>query len=213
MHGWVLSMAIAAAPLAPPGADTVTDARRGFSFRVPQGYRDFPAGRSGPKVLHAFATGEPSAEGTRLLRVEALGGVIGRGELDRPVVEQAARDSVKGLSVEVRGFEYAKLRWKSFDCDLVVTRLGAGGREVVTLGAQVPLAPEAIQLYLAGPAADEAELRATLQTLLGSLEGRSNWLDAGERAERLGRGMGTAVAVLIGLTALVIWWRKRGRAR
>jgi hypothetical protein len=189
---------------------TIHDAERGFSFAVPAGYAEYPEGRA-PGVLHSFARGRLGDPSFAVLRVQALGGTIDRAPLVRETVERAARNSVGGTGVELVGFDYRKMKWNAFDLEVVVTQAVNGDRKVVTLGTQVPLAKEAIQLYFMGPATDEAKLVDDLQTTLGSLEGRSNWLTDDERDERLGRAVGMVVGAVGGL-ALVWWWRRR-RAR
>ena len=82
------------------------------------------------------------------------------------------------------------MKWKAFDLELMVTQAAGGGRQFVILGVQVPLAKEAIQLNLLGPAAEEARLLGDLQAILSSLDGPSSWLTGEERAERLGDGGG-----------------------
>ena len=76
----------------------------------------------------------------------------------------------------------------------------------------MPLAKEAIQITLAGPAGDEARLVADLQTVLGSLEGKSNWLTDADRSERLGRVAGSVIGVALGV-ALVVYLLRRRRRR
>src|SRR4051812_6866007 len=91
--------------------DVIHDAAHGFSFTVPSGYADYPAGRA-PGVLYAFTRGNPGDPSFTLIRIEAMGGIIGRGPLVRETVERAARDSVRGTGVELTQFDYRKAKWK-----------------------------------------------------------------------------------------------------
>jgi len=65
--------------------------------------------------------------------------------------------------------------------------------------AQVPLRREAIQVVAAGPGARAAEVLATLNQVLGSLKGETNWLSSTERAGRLGTIAGWILGIAIGL--------------
>ena len=112
---------------------------------------------------------------------------ISREGVIRETVERAAKESVAGTGITISRFDYRKTRWKSFDLDLVVTSAANEGRELVILGTQLPLATDAIQINLLGPAADEPRLLADLEELLGSFEGKSNWLTDKERSERMGK--------------------------
>jgi hypothetical protein len=70
------------------------------------------------------------------------------------------------------------------------------GVPTVTLNAQVPLKPEAIQVGVVGPAAQEEELRGTLRSVLASLDGETNWLTRRERAERFGQAAAQLTGVV-----------------
>jgi hypothetical protein len=180
-----------------------------LALAVPEGYVEYPDGVAGP-VVQAYARGKPEDPNFAVVQVQKLGGTIGRGSLDHEDVETAARNSVQGTGLEVKGFEYRKLRWKSFDLELVLTRLG-GARDLVNLSVAVPLAEEAIAVRVTGPAVEEPALARDLQTVVASIDGKSNWLSDGERSEKLGRLVGAIVGGAIGLGGL-LWWRRRQRA-
>jgi hypothetical protein len=200
----------APAALAATGG-TIADAENGFSFAVPDGYADYPEGAA-PGVLHSFARGKPDDASFAVIRIQAMGGTIGREPLVRETVERAARQTASASGVEITGFDYRKVKWKDFELDLVLTRLTNGDKKLVTLATPVPLAKQAIHVVLMGPAGDEAGLVANLQAILRSLDGRSNWLSDAERSERLGRLVGLVVGA-IGGVAIVVWWRRRKRAQ
>jgi hypothetical protein len=210
----LLIAATLARPLA--AASTVSDSKRAFSFTLPEDYVENPGGTHEPKLSLAFARGEAGEPGFAMLQVAALGGTIGRGKLDPKIVERAAHDSVRGSGVEITNFEYRQAKWQGFELELLVTRLKREGQALLTLGTQVPLAKEAIQINLAGSEADEARLLADFQTVLASFEGKSNWLTDAERSERLGKGAGTIVGFVAGLAAVVFFLlrqRRRAKAR
>lgn len=79
---------------------------------------------------------------------------------------------------------------------------------------QVPLKPEAVQVAVIGEASREAELRSTLQHVLGGLDGQTNWLDTGQRVSRFVEGL-SRLAITAGVLAViaVAIWRavRRGR--
>ena len=197
----------------PSLADTVSDARRGFSFTLPEGYVENPGGTREPKLNLAFAHGEAGTPGFAMLQVASLGGTIGRGKLDHKIVERSARDAVRGSGVEITKFEYRHAKWQSFELELLVTHFDKDGQALITLSTQVPLAKEAIQLNLAGPVEDEARLLADFQKVLASFQGKSNWLTAAERGERLGRSAGTIVGFVAGVAAVVFLFLRQRRRR
>ena len=192
---------------APVGA--VHDVARGLSFTVPDGYTDYPEGRS-PPIIYAFARGKPDDASFMLLHVVRMGGPIGRGPVDPEMAERAARKGFRAKGVEPTGFELSNVRWKDFDLNLFVSYFPGRDKELVSLTAQVPLAREAIQIQLIGPAAEEATLSADLQAILASLDGPSNWVSDDERVYRIAELIGAAVGSLGGL-ALVLWWLRRRR--
>ena len=117
---------------------------------------------------------------------------------------------MKGTGVEILGFDYRSVRWKTFDLDVVMTRMRRGNKSIVSLLTQVPLAGKAIQVAVAGPASDTERLTADLTQIVSSIKGESNWLSAAERSERLGKGVGLLVGG-IGALAVLWWWRRRVR--
>ncbi len=192
-------------------ADTVSSADPAFSFTLPNEFKDFPQGH-GQKVLYSFARGNPGDASYAVLRIEGLGGTIGREPLHRAIVEKAARSSTASTGVEVKGFDYRKTRWKTFELDLIATRLTGGQQELLTLSTQVPLAKEAVQIAMLGPAKDEPRLVSELQSILVSLQGETNWLTDDERSERLGQLVGMGVGLIAACVGLLLWRRRRATA-
>jgi hypothetical protein len=211
LSGLCLVAAVVAVNLGAVQAETFRSLDPAFSFSLPNGFQDFPQGH-GPKVLYSFARGTPGDASFAVLRIEGLGGTIGREELNLASVEKSARCSVAGTGVQVNGLQYRKTRWKTFELDLIVTRLVGAEQELLTLGTQVPLVKEAVEISILGPAKDEQRLVAELQSILGSLDGRTNWLTDAERSESLGRLAGMAVGIVGAGVALLLWRRRRGSA-
>jgi hypothetical protein len=123
-------------------------------------------------------------------------------------VEKAAEESVRGTGVELVKFEYRQTRWQGLELDLLVTQAKREGRGILTLSTQVPLAKEAVQINMAGSAEDGTRLLADLQTVLGSLQGKSNWLTDEQRSEQLGRMIGTIASALGGAILILVLMRR-----
>jgi hypothetical protein len=185
------------------GAANVRDDARGFRFQVPPGYREYPEGTA-PNAPYAFIRGQPEDGRTAVIRVEVLGGTIGREPLDHAIVERAAARAVEGTGVHITSFDYRTVKWRAFDLELVAMRARRGEQSVVTLSTQVPLAKQAIQLTVMG--FDEEEPAADLRAILASLEGRSNWLTTTERVQRLAPAAALVAFVLV---AVVVRRRRR----
>src|SRR5262249_9675586 len=100
----------------------------------------------------------------KMVSLQDLGGTIGREDLSKEKNEPG------NVTLE-------KTRWQTFDIDVVKVVETAGKVTNVTFNAQVPLKPRAIQVTVIGPAAEEPSLRQEMQTIVGSVEGQSNWLN------------------------------------
>lgn len=194
-------------------AGTSIDASKlGFTFTLPDGFESpAGAGASAPAGM-AFKRGQPGGESFAILEIVPMGGTIGPGRLNRKIVEESARASLRAAGATATDFDYRTTRWKTFDLELVVGHVSKGNQRLVTLTTQVPLARQAVHVNLLGPAADEARLLGELQSILGSLDGQSSWLSDAERSERLGRMVGFLVGGLIVVIAAVMVLRRRKRA-
>jgi hypothetical protein len=190
-------------------AERVNDAEHGFAFVVPDGFVDAPQAK-GPRVLHAYQRGDAAQGSFAIVQMQSLGGTIGREPLIRATVEKAARAAAHLQGAEISGFDYRQVKWKSFDLELMVAYMGAGDIKVVTLATQVPLAKQAVQVQIVGPAAEEARLAQDLDAFLAGLDGKSNWLSEDEKSQKMSSLIGTGVGVLLGL-GIVVWWTRRRR--
>lgn len=189
-------------------AAAVHDLKGEFSFTLPGGYELFVQERQPPNLLYSYSRGKPGDGSFAILQLTSMGGTIGREELVRETAERAAHESVQGTGIVLTHFEYRKTRWKGFALDLTVTSAKHEGHEQVILATTVPLAKGAVQINLLGPAADEPRLLAELEELLGTFEGKTNWLTSRERSERLGGVVGLGGGVVI---ALAVGLRRRRR--
>jgi hypothetical protein len=187
---------LAAAPA--PGQSQVTNAELRYRFTLPNGFTNFPEGRSQKDVVDCWTEGAPtSSDGPIVLCVQRLHGKLPR---------EAMRQEDVPATAQVISF-----KWKSFEISGIRTLASQAGKQVFVLVAQVPLAPEAVQLFAGGPADQEARGQEILASTLATLEGETNWLTAAERSERLGRVVGLAIGIALAAIAVGIW-RKRRRA-
>jgi hypothetical protein len=202
------SLAISTAISTVASATPFRDEAHGLSLDVPADYHDFPTTR-GPGVIGTWSRGEQGHDDFAVLQLQGLGGTVGREPIDHPIAERAARATLPA-GVDAT-FAYRKTRWHTFDLELMVTHVAADPPMVV-LAAQIPLAKEAVQVNVIGPATGEARLSADLDHVLASLDGRSNWLTDDERSRRLGTGVGFGLGAVVGAILIVRRVRRR-RAR
>lgn len=205
MIRWLAVLAVLLIPTL-GDATPVTDPA-GWSLTIPDRYTELP---KTPGALYSFAHGVSTDADFSAVQIQDLGGTIGNEPIDSAAAERGARDSVKGTGVEVLGFDVRKVHWKTFDLDVVISRMRKDDKSVVALATQVPLAKKAIQIVIGGPVSETDRLSAELTEIVSSIEGESNWLSAAERSERIGKGLGIVVGSL-GVLGL-LWWRRR-RAR
>jgi hypothetical protein len=188
--------------------ETVVDAKRGFSFKTPEGFSPAPADRKSPTFSHTFILGDPSDDTPDIsLGIQPLGGVIGREHLK-------TEDVPKGLNGRV-----FLAKWKGFDVDGIESRMTVEGYDVLSLGVQVPIRTEAIQVNVAGLASREKELRQYLSEVLASLDGQTNWIPSAipgsfTSSESYGYILfgATAVIVIGGAVVFFFMGRKRNEA-
>ena len=88
----------------------------------------------------------------------------------------------------------------------------------VSLNAQIPLKPRAIQVSLSAPLTEERALRHEMAMLLATIEGPSNWVTSRDRSTLASVGMVRSVVVIVALLVLVsgaFWYifRKQGSKR
>lgn len=190
-------------------AETFHDAELDYRFELPAGYRPHTPGFGRPRERSAFLRGELRVGSYAALSVQGLGGTIGRGAVDRQAVERAAHTAAERTGVEPTRFEYSNARWQRFELEVVATRISTGNVEVVTLAVQVPLARQALQLVLLGPATELARLRSELTAMLGTLQGHSNWRSDEQRERPSSEGVWTSLAIGLGAMALLALLRWR----
>ncbi len=145
-------------------AEEIRDANFRFSMTIPDGFErlaQLPPGK--PNWLYGFVKKEPSGVWVSIV-VERMRGTIGRERLD-------PQDLPAGSHARLH-----TVRWRGFDIDAIETPEESGGLALVTINAQVPLKPEAIQVSVVGPGDRRDESLALVNRLLSGLHGESNWL-------------------------------------
>jgi hypothetical protein len=163
MHSFMTSLLVCL--LSPAEVEVFQDSDLGFSVPIPAGcVRNAEIERTSPKIICAYL--EPNPDGgifRRLFAVERMNGTIGREKLD-------PKDLPKGSEASI-----FTEKWRSYEVEAFRLVETAGDTQLLTLNVQIPLKRRAIQLKLAGPLSDETELRSQLGTILGGLQGESNW--------------------------------------
>ncbi len=174
-----------------------TNAELGYRFAVPSGFTDFPEGRAQKDMVDCWSEATPvSAHGAMILCVQRMHGVLPR--------EAMRQEDLPA------GTQLVSFKWKAFDLQgLRSLASQQGGEQAFVLVTQVPLRREAVQLFLSGPADQEARGQALLSEALASLEGESNWLTSTERAGRLGTAAGWWIGIAVALIAVLVWKRRR----
>jgi hypothetical protein len=143
--------------------------------------------------------GDASGGGHLILCVERMRTVLGRERLKPADVTP--------------GTELLTVRWQGFDIDASRTDTVLSGAPMVVYRAQVPLRREAVRVIVAAPRAATVQAQTTLTTVLGSLEGESNWPASERRAERSGSIVGWILGIVIGLIIIrMVVTRRRARA-
>lgn len=172
--------------------ETVAHPQLGLRFTVPDGFAKDLAQVRGD-VIHAFQH-PPIGErkiGTFIL-VSQLKGVLGRKKFD-----------IRDLPPNQSQVKILTENWKEFDIEVIRLPEQVGTTSLLTLNAQVPLKPFAIQISVFGEAVQEEELQSILKSVLKSLEGQTNWLTGEQRASKLGTGI-TKLAIAIGVVLLIV---------
>ena len=177
-----------------------SNADLGYVMSLPDGFVSIPAEFAGARDVVACWAGEGAqpAQGALVLCVQRMHAPLGREHLkssDLPPKSQLIT-----------------VRWNGLDIDAIRTDTASAGAPITVYTAQVPLRKEAIQVVVAGPSARATESLATLNTVLGSLKGETNWLSSTERASRLGRIVGWVIGIVIGLLIVrIVFTRRRLR--
>jgi len=160
-----------------------TNQALGFSATLPDGLPDL-AIETRVDSLVRRGNLDSSKGPVEIIVIQDLGGPIGREDFSK------RKDKPQNLTLE-------KTAWKSFQIDVFKVGENLNSVPFVTLNAQVPLKPHAIQLTVSGPASDESKLRTEMQKILASIDGPTNWLTDEQRARPGINWIAVAAGVMI----------------
>ena len=165
----------------------------GFSFVLPEGFRELrdeemPAIGRGSEALHTFILDDPiPGKAPLLLRIETMGGMIGRERINPEQVPEDMLPPGAKVHRETR-------KWKEFEVDAFCTRIPLKDTAMLSIAIQVPLKPCAIQVIGCAEDGRSQEANDHLASVLGSLEGPTNWLTQRQRV----KSILTGIAKLVG---------------
>ncbi len=138
-----------------------------ISVVIPDGFTEVQAAQVPAGYLAMYANGDPAVEGPKtVIGFELMRGTIGRDPLTTAHLPQSHRDA---------GFTVGKIKWRGYLVDTINGVVDQEGGAVVSIAAQVPLAPKALQISFAGPVAEKAEINKVAASVVGSVMGVSNW--------------------------------------
>ncbi|MHC4198549.1 MAG: hypothetical protein ACYSU0_00960 [Planctomycetota bacterium] len=174
-----------------------------YQFSIPDGFEPFPQGKQTPGVAHSYLKGDlTDSELDVIVMVEVLPGTLGRDYLKEDMLPADG------------GVSFVYFEWRSFKLQGTRVRETLDVATTVTYNVMVPLLPRAVQLKVVGEEARDAELLALTEAIVRSFDGKTNWLNTEERAQRVLIGGGRllltiAIALFIlGLIARRLWRRR-----
>jgi len=170
---------------APAFAFTYTNQELGFSATLPDDLPDLSI-QTRVKSLVSRGNLTDKSHPVEVVIIQDLDGPIGREDYSK------RKNKPQNLTLE-------KTTWKGFQIDLFRVIENTNAVTFVTLNAQVPLKPHAIQLTVGGPETDENKLRADMQKILATVDGSTNWLTEEQR----NRPVTNRVAIGVGLIILI----------
>ena len=167
----------------------------GYRFTLPSPFVPFPEAKA--QSADIVDCWQEEGEGGVVLCIQRMHGVL-------------PHDAMKVSDIpDTTVTQLTRFRWKEFVIQgLRTTRLQDGVHSVAIV-AQVPLKPEAIQVVASSPLYQEEHARAMLEDVLASLEGQSNWLTSAQRSERMGKAVGTWIAIGVAVLVVVILRKRR----
>jgi len=175
----------------------------GFKVRLPDGFEGVSSRTRTEGVVMMKAKFNRDNSLSRLLSIQDLGEVI-----RQDANFSRLRKSAGNVKLE-------KIQWRAFEVDVFsVTELDRG-MAYVSLNAQIPLKPRAIQVSLSAPKSEERVLHHELETLLATIEGPSNWVTSRDRSALASAGVvrtSVVIAALLVLVSGALWYifRRQG---
>lgn len=148
-----------------------------YAYNIPAGYERFDSGM--PQIIGAHRRPLDEKRARFMgFTVEMLPGTIGM----RTTADKLREDAVKKLP---RGtsFQVLPMPWKEFEVLAIeVEGTPEGGERGVTYSVQIPLKPRAMQIRFMAPADRKEEALAQFRIVLGSVDGKTNWMTSGRLA-------------------------------
>lgn len=174
-------------------AEVVKNVAPPFALTVPDGFVAHPEQIKADQIVAFHRAGLSGGELGTIIAVDRMRGTIGR---EKPSLADVGKLG-GGDKVTIEG-----ATWKGSEIWMIRMTQNVAGKDLVFFLAQVPLAPEAIQVKVAVDAKNEADGRAIMARLLRTVEGESSWVKAPERNEKL--GVGTGKLVFVGIFLLIV---------
>ncbi len=148
----------------------LTDKRYSFSATIPDGFVDFPAGKSSPSIIHSFIRPALAERHNITIVMERMYCIIPRRPLPPENVRALRQQLPPGSEVSVY-----QTRWQGYEVQGMDVIISSGGETFVNRGVRVPLEDEAVQIVVSGTRRVDAEITLVLEQLLATLEARSSW--------------------------------------
>lgn len=198
---FVMLLVLVGGMLSDAHAEVVDNVLPPFRMTVPEGFVARLDQNKSDQIVTYHRAGLPGDVGM-IVAVDRLRGTIGR---EKPSLGELTKMGQADATIEPG-------KWRSFDVWIVRQTQDVGGHPLVFFLVQIPLKPEAIQLKVATDAKNEAEARAILGQVLGTVEGETNWLTDGQRSRKLGEGVGRLVVVAMILLVVAFFVVRKLRA-
>lgn len=183
-------------------AEVVDNVLPPFRITIPEGFTARRDQNKSDQIVTYHRAGLTAGDVGVIVAVDRLRGTIGR---ERPSLGELTKMGQADATIEPG-------KWRSFDVWIVRQTQDVGGHPLVFFLVQIPLKPEAIQLKVATDAKNEAEARAILGQVLGTVEGETNWLTDGQRSRKLGEGVGRLVVIAMILLVVAFFVVRKLRA-
>ena len=190
---------------APARATSIVNRELQFHFELPPGFEEFQDQTHAiPNLWRAFRRdSREHPDDFAMIGVAPMTGTIGReplalGDVSKVAAEQAGKPVDMNLT---------HWKWREFDLE-VITAAPPPGTDIISFAVQVPLTPKAVHILFAGPVAKQKELALLGQSVLATVDGKSNWLSDAERSRKLGMLFGG-----IGVALFFVFRARRRRSK
>jgi len=137
-----------------------------FDLEIPQEFESYSNPKDPASVKYTFIAPSESNGSKKVIGVTILDGLV---PPDNEANRRRLRESVP------EKVELTTKNWRGLSVPTFISREEVRGVEVIIYRVRVPLTPKAVELAVFGPASNEASLSVTVDALLGSLDGSTNW--------------------------------------